>query len=293
LRNAKGTAAVTSLLDVLSTSSQVDGSPLFYLGSHQPHWLWKVDFPLFVSRRTLQRRAPSGLRKATCRWALDSGGFTELLIHGRWTLSAADYVDLVALYTDRIGNLDWVAPQDWMCEPFMIERTGLSVREHQERTVANYLELSSLAPHLHIKPVLQGDTPKAYFKCLDLYRQAGVDLTQESLVGLGSVCRRQSTSQIHGLVRELATAGLKLHGFGVKTQGLNRYGSLLASADSLAWSFQARRSPALRDCTGHRNCANCLVYATSWRSRLLRRLRTPLRQSDSPTQLALWGCPST
>jgi hypothetical protein len=28
---------------------------------------------------------------------------------------------------------------DWMCEPFMLAKTGLSVREHQQRTVTNYL----------------------------------------------------------------------------------------------------------------------------------------------------------
>lgn len=268
------------------------GVPLFYLGSHQPHWLWKVPFPLFVSRRALQRRAVAGLRNATCRWALDSGGFTELSMHGRWTLSPTAYAELVTLYDERIGNLDWVAPQDWMCEPFMIERTGLSVREHQERTVANFLELRALLG-TKVKLVVQGDTPQSYMTCLDLYTQAGVDLAAESLVGLGSVCRRQSTSQITGLVRELAATGLRLHGFGVKTQGLNRYGALLASADSLAWSFQARRSAPLPGCSGHRNCANCLTYATAYRMRLLHDLRARRTQPTTGTQLPLWGCPAT
>lgn len=276
---------------VLDAPASADPSlPLFYLGTHQPHWLWKVSFPLFVSRRTLQRRAVKGLRRATCRWALDSGGFTELSMHGRWTLSPAAYVEQVALYAERIGNLDWAAPQDWMCEPFMVERTGLSVREHQERTVANGLELRSLAPQLRFKYVVQGDTPDSYLRCVDLYRQAGVDLTKETLVGLGSVCRRQSTTEIAALVRELSSAGLRLHGFGVKAKGLDLYGPHLASADSLAWSFQARRAPALSGCTGHRNCANCLTYATGYRHRLVNRLRSIHRRSTTaaPTQLALW-----
>ena len=60
-----------------------------------------------------------------------------------------------------------------------------------------------------------------------------------------------------------------MHGFGIKTTGLHLYGHLLASADSMAWSYAARRAPALPGCTGHRNCANCLTYATRWRDRIL------------------------
>jgi hypothetical protein len=147
------------------------------------------------------------------------------------------------------------------------------VREHQERTVANYLELRALAPHLPFVPVLQGWTPADYLRCVNLYTFAGIDLTAEPLVGLGSICRRQSTSEIAGLVRELASGGLRLHGFGVKTQGLARYACHLASADSLAWSFRARRSQPLPGCVGrHKNCANCLTYATAWRTRLLTNL---------------------
>jgi hypothetical protein len=59
-----------------------------------------------------------------CRWALDSGGFTELFIHGRWVTPAAAYVEAVDHYAERIGGMDFAAPQDWMCEPVMIERTG-------------------------------------------------------------------------------------------------------------------------------------------------------------------------
>ena len=83
------------------------------------------------------------------------------------------------------------------------------------------------------------------------------------------MCRRQSTGQIAVIVTTLASLGLRLHGFGIKTTGLHLYGHLLASADSMAWSYAARRAPALPGCTGHRNCANCLTYATSWRTRIL------------------------
>jgi hypothetical protein len=87
------------------------------------------------------------------------------------------------------------------------------------------------------------------------------------------VCRRQGTVEAGRILTALHEAGLRrLHGFGVKTLGLAAFGQLLISADSMAWSVDARRrgSP-LAGCTRHRNCANCLRYALAWRADLLRR----------------------
>ncbi|MEV6227889.1 ATP-binding cassette domain-containing protein [Saccharopolyspora shandongensis] len=47
------------------------------------------------------------------------------------------------------------------------------------------------------------------------------------------------------------------------------YGSHLHSADSMAWSYAARRSPRLPGCTAHKNCANCPRFAFHWRERVL------------------------
>jgi hypothetical protein len=158
-----------------------------------------------------------------------------------------------------------------MCEPFMLAKTGLTITEHQVRAVANYLELRSLAPDLPFVPVLQGWSRDDYHRCVELYERAGIDLTAEPRVGVGSVCRRQATGEIEVIVHSLASLGLRLHGFGVKAGGLVRYADCLASADSLAWGFEARRSAPLAGCR-HANCANCLRYATVWRERVLARL---------------------
>ena len=48
----------------------------------------------------------------------------------------------------QIRTLDFVSPQDWMCEPWMVAKTGLSVEEHQERTVENFVRLRELAPEV-------------------------------------------------------------------------------------------------------------------------------------------------
>jgi hypothetical protein len=79
------------------------------------------------------------------------------------------------------------------------------------------------------------------------------------------VSHRQPTGEIAAI----AGRGIRLHGFGVKTGGLHLYGHRLASADSMAWSYAARRQPPLPGCAGHRNCANCLAYAARWRARIL------------------------
>lgn len=242
---------------------------LFYLGTHHPHWLARLDVPLFVSRRALERLKT--MPRARGAWALDSGGFSELTLHGRWMLSARDYVAMVRRYVAEIGSLAWAAPQDWMCEPDMLRRTGLSVEKHQRLTIANYLELRSLAPELPFVPVLQGwSTSGDYERHVDAYLDAGIDLFALPLVGIGTVCRRQHTAGVSALLGRLAHNGLQLHGFGFKMQGLRASYRDLASADSMAWSFNARRSPPLPGCIErHKNCANCPVFAMGWRESLL------------------------
>jgi hypothetical protein len=107
-----------------------------------------------------------------------------------------------------------------------------------------------------------------------------VDLAATPLVGLGSVCRRQATREIGVIVTELAGLGLRLHGFGIKRRGLADYADSLASADSMAWSFAARRRPPPPGCSRHSNCANCPRYALAWRQVIARDL-------DGPRQLRL------
>lgn len=234
----------------------------FYLGTHEPSWLARLDRPLFVSRRRLVRREVKVYPRAIGPWALDSGGFTELSMFGCWSIGPMQYTTEVRRFAAEIGRLEWAAPQDWMCESFMLAKTGLSVVEHQRRTVCNLLDLRALAPDLPFIPVLQGDQPADYLRHADAYEQAGIDLTAEPIVGVGSVCRRSHTTEIVSVLRELAGAGLRLHGFGVKKLGLAAAAPYLASADSLAWSQHARRQrkPIMTGCT-HAACNNCIRYA--------------------------------
>lgn len=242
------------------------GTPVFFLGTHHPGWLSNLTVPMFVSDRRL--RTYKTLPRARSSWALDSGGFTELSAYGTWDHgpSPRQYVTRIRRYRNEIGNLRWAAPQDWMCEPFITARTGLTVADHQRRTIDNLICLRSLAPDLPIIPVLQGWTLADYLRCADLYEQRGIDLPAQQLVGVGSVCRRQATADTETLITALHERGItRLHGFGFKIQGLIRCGHLLTSADSMAWSYAARRQPPLPGCEHrHRNCANCPRYACQW-----------------------------
>jgi hypothetical protein len=247
---------------------------LFYLGTHVPAHLARTDVPLFLSRRTLAPRKT--LPHALGRWALDSGGFSELSMHGEWRTPARQYVEEVRRFRDEIGGMDWAAIQDWMCEPFITEKTGLSVAEHQKRTIESLLDLRSRAPDLPWTPVLQGWRSVDYLRHAEAYSLAGIDLRKEPIVGVGSVCRRQSGVDAARVLWRLHTLGIRLHGFGVKLGGLASSADVLTSADSMAWSFGARRSAPLPGCT-HKNCANCLRFALEWREKVLATIaRRPL-----------------
>lgn len=234
----------------------------FYLGTHHATQRWfDADVPLFVSRRVLTAR--KSIPVASTGWALDSGGFTELNLYGRWETSEADYIRDVRRFAQD-EYLEWVAPQDWMCEPSVLAKTRLTVAEHQELTVANFRTLRAHLGPLVI-PVLQGWTLDDYHRCWELYERRGVDLEREPLVGLGSICRRQNMAEAGRIVRSLQP--LNLHAFGVKLTGLESFGDALASADSMAWSYRARMDHPLPGCT-HKSCANCLRYALRWRQQV-------------------------
>lgn len=248
----------------------------FYLGVHRAHWLAEAGVPLFVSHRILAPR--KSLPRAAAPWGLDSGGFTELSMYGEWRTTPQEYASAVRRYMNEIGSMAFASPQDWMNEPDMLRRTGLTIDEHQRRTVENYIELRELADDLPFIPVLQGWEPDDYLRCVDLYGRYGIDLEALPLVGIGTVCRRQDTASGRAVIEALEPHQLPLHGYGVKTTGLAAFGQHLTSSDSMAWSYRARMAARDRSKIGlagsvshctKTNCANCLHFALEWRQRLL------------------------
>jgi hypothetical protein len=242
----------------------------FYVGTNKPNWVWDRTprHPLFISIRSLRRYKK--LKPARVNWCLDSGGFTELTKFDKWTTSPSQYIDEIRNVQDTMGRLVWASPQDYMCEPHMIEKTGLDIPTHQRLTCENFLELKTLGPELPIIPVLQGWQPNDYLDHLTLYSTYGIDLRDYPTVGLGSFCRRANVAGVRELVIELKQHGLGLHGFGLKKDGLKLFGDYLQSSDSMAWSFAGRAAgwQNLYLCgTKHANaksCADCYEWAMSW-----------------------------
>jgi hypothetical protein len=257
----------------------------FLLGTHEISWLARGPSFVrwFISAVRLRRQKKMPL--AIAPWALDSGAFSEIALHGRWTIPPAAYVAEVRRWRDVIGLMLWAAIQDWMCEPTMLAKTGKTVREHQWLTLQSYLELMALAPDIDWLPVVQGWTVEDYLHHVEMYLAEGIDLRTQALVGVGSVCKRQGTHQAGAIMRELQRVGLRLHAFGVKTDGLAMFGDRIASADSMAWSYVARRRNHQLSGHTHKTCSNCREYAVLWRERLLGELGdklAPMRQQEMP-----------
>lgn len=251
-----------------------------YLGTHNPEWLTRdLPAPLMVSRNRLLRFTPG--RPARVRFVIDSGGFTELHRHGRWTVTPERYAAELAALSETLGPPDWSAPQDWMCEPSALAATGRTIAYHQSATVDNYAHLRDLGAD--VIPVLQGWTLRDYRTHADQYAAAGFDLARLPVIGLGSVCRRASTPEIIYLVRQFAALGFRLHLFGARRTAIRRAGPLIESTDSLAWSMHGRRNGP---CVHLRSrCANHQHYALSWWADLNRAAAAP--PTTTAAQLAL------
>jgi hypothetical protein len=253
----------------------------FLLGTHIESWAWNglARGPLFISARRLARRK-SRFPHATVSIYIDSGGFTELDTYGRWTITPQAYVDLVRRVSDETLAVQWAAIQDWMCEDRIRAKTGLTIDEHQRRTIASYHELVALAPEIRWLPVLQGQALEDYEQHLEMYAASGVHLPTHRLVGVGSVCRRNDEDEIGDILMALAGRGLRLHGFGVKADGLRKHASWLRSSDSMAWSSRGRHESAqhytpdgqetLFDLGPRaKGLQNSQAYAEEWRTRMV------------------------
>jgi hypothetical protein len=214
----------------------------FYLGVHQANWLWNASAkgPVFIAVHRMQRKAP--FPRATVPFALDSGGYNHLLREGRWTTSAAQYVDDVWRIREETGQMRWAAIQDWVCSPDVLARTGKTVLDHQKLTIESWHELRHRAGRVQWLPVLQGVTTDDYLRHLEMYEESGTPLVLEPLVGVGSVAPRQAEDEVVDLMVALQGLGLKLHAFGIKLQGVRRLLPYLQSSDSMAWSWHARKN---------------------------------------------------
>lgn len=207
-------------------------------------------------------------------WALDSAGFVAMQtfkakgaqagVGGLYPWSYADYLELAALLRPT-----WFSAMDLCCEP---EATDGGIHtEWRIRATATMLEgmlqilecwqaeyartASALTVANDLKPpvpIIQGWELDDYLYSLDLTMEVWnrhAWLAPPTLMGLGSVCRRDLNHPKYGLFAILnglegrLPTGTKLHMFGIKGIALDRVRmyDFVASADSMAWDVTARR----------------------------------------------------
>lgn len=235
----------------------------FFTGLHQPSDAKHFDAAFVSVNRLRNRKGPF----AVGDWIMDSGAFTEISTYGHYRHAPAEYAAEIRRWKGN-GNLLAAVSQDFMCEPWIIEKTGLSVEQHQQLTVERYDALLAEDTGVYILPVLQGYAPEDYVRHIRMY---GVRLAPGAWVGVGSVCKRNGDPA--AIARVLiaikgARPDLLLHGFGLKKTALSSdfITSQLHTADSMAWSFHARKNG--------RN-GNCWREAMRWTADIVSRPPSP------------------
>lgn len=206
----------------------------YFIGWHQPNngksGCGAFDRCMVSVNRLLSRKTPFTVK----RWMLDSGAFTRIT-SGIGHLAAQKYAHEINRW-QNCGDLAAAVTQDWMCEEFVLSRTGLTIADHQRLTIERYDELLKLVDKAYLMPVLQGYKPEEYVKHLSDY---GDRLRLNAWVGVGSVCKRNANAaSIESVLLAIKQArpDLRLHGFGIKRTALQSsiVWDLLYSADSQA-----------------------------------------------------------
>lgn len=212
---------------------------MFYIGLHQPSDARHFGRSFISINRLRSRKKPV----PSSEWIMDSGAFTEIATHGRYRHGVEEYAAEINRWAYPGSGLVAAVAQDWMCEPWIVEKTGLSVAEHQRLTIERYDALLPLVHGVYVMPVLQGYTIPEYLDHIDQYDYR---LPHGAYVGVGSVCKRNvDVRQVEAILSAIKRKrpDLRLHGFGLKITALASgvVRDCLYSADSMAWSWSARK----------------------------------------------------
>lgn len=211
----------------------------FFVGVHQPCDAHHVDAAFISIHRIAKRRSPFEVAD----WVMDSGAFRTIELHGCYPEPPEIYAAQIKRWSTN-GNLMAAVSQDYMCEPHMLAITGLTIEEHQRLTIERYDALTACdLGGVYLMPVLQGYAPADYVRHIEMY---GERLKPGAWVGVGSVCKRNGDpAAIEAVLLAIKRVrpDLRLHGFGIKLTALRSalVRALLWTADSMAWSFAARK----------------------------------------------------
>jgi len=229
----------------------------FYPGLHQASDAQHFERCCIHAQRLAARQKPLGCDDLL----VDSQAFRVLEIHGDHVLSEIEYARRIEKISRLCPKVTAVT-QDYMCEQYIFDcreqLTGVryTIADHQRLTIERYDAIrNELDSSIYLMPVLQGYAVAEY---LDHIQQYGERLAYDSWVGVGSVCKRNGNMRaIEEVLFQISEyrPDLKLHGFGVKTTALESsiVRSSLYSADSMAWSFAARKARRAGDMTRSAN----------------------------------------
>jgi hypothetical protein len=215
--------------------NRVQLSNLFFIGLN-PRWQRYKFLPdglnimysagSFWNGRDDWRRPVKKFPKKSGLKFLDSGGYLALLRWGKYPFSVVNYANLVCKLRPC-----YYASMDYACEPSLVGVVD-SVDRRICCTVENAAMLAEYEDQLAglFVPVIQGYQLDEYFRCLELYQQAG--LIREYMA-VGSMCRRLSVVELRNLVSEIYLA---CRNAGVKRLFDLKISPSLVDLDRYIWS---------------------------------------------------------
>lgn len=182
--------------------------------------------------RLRKRKAPINIQD----WIIDNGAF-HLLISGGTHYPVEDVVKILRFF-GSCGRLRGFISQDWLCQPEILQVTGLSVQESQILTIGRYDQLlSALDGFPYLIPVIQGQSSDDYLRHLEQYNQR---IKPGAWVAVGGL-KGHSPQEVEDILLKikLVRRDLRLHGCGLGSRLLkgNILG-LLYSADSSSAGLQ-------------------------------------------------------
>lgn len=144
--------------------------------------------------------------------------------------SVKQYHEWLSEFSDEF---EWATAMDYACE----ERFDAvwDVDGRIEATIENTVAHFEYDPDYQVLPVLQGRSVDDYVYTYERLRDQGIPVDH---IGLGTVCRLSSTSEIISVEQELRERidTDTIHGFGVKVDSFKR-GATFDTADSAAWVY--------------------------------------------------------
>lgn len=249
-------------------------------GGHLAVHAFNHDYPAMVSAnaffdyKTSTFKVPEHTDLDMLDFALDSAGYTAVLnfqrkgrqpgIAGVFPWTYEQYVELACTLRPS-----WWSQPDLCNEPavansqteidYRVNATGTLLEgtlrilyAWQEKLSKDFTprEIANMA--FPCTPILQGWSIDDYLRSLDMLMTVWSRwepwLAPPTLIGLGSVCRRDLHHPTHGLYAILKALdgrlpkGARLHLFGVKGAALKEVRTMdwIASADSMAWDYGSR-----------------------------------------------------